>query len=94
MTYRLPVEIRGDGPCGDCGTGNNIIWFTDNVLWNAVMRPNGEMDADPLLCVPCFVRRVHEAGYAPTGWRLVPDWHWETLTEYAARRGTLYQEER
>lgn len=81
----LPMEIRGDGPCDDCGTADNIIWFTDNVLWNTVIR-YPDAPPDPFLCVPCFVRRVHEAGLAPTGWRLVPDWHWETLKEYGRRK--------
>lgn len=85
-SVQLPTEIRGDGPCGDCGTADNIIWFTDNVLWNEVMRRPGA-PPEPFLCVVCFVRRVHEAGLAPTGWRLVPDWHWETLAEHGARKG-------
>ena len=90
MTDRtaLPVDLRGDGPCGDCGAANNIIWFTDDVLWNEIMRPDGETDDEPFLCVPCFVRRVHEAGLAPTGWRLTPEWHWETTAERSARRAT------
>lgn len=81
----LPAHLRGDGPCGDCGTRDNIIWFTDNVLWNEVMRPPG-YESDPLLCIPCFVLRVDAAGLAPTGWRLVPDWHWETHAERDTRR--------
>jgi hypothetical protein len=85
MTDLLPEHLRGDGPCGDCGTLDNIIWFTESVLWNAVMRPDGET-GDPLLCIPCFVKRVDAAGLAPTGWRLIPDWHWETTNEYAARK--------
>lgn len=82
----LPDRITGDGPCGDCGTENNIIWFTDNVVWNAVMRPDGEPEGgDPFLCVTCFVRRTDEAGYRPTGWHLIPDWHWETKVERIRR---------
>jgi hypothetical protein len=80
----LPDELRGDGPCGDCGTVNNIVWFTESVLWNAVMRPPG-YDGEPLLCIPCFVRRVDAAGYSPTGWRLLPDWHWETRAQRVRR---------
>lgn len=82
----VPEHIRGDGPCGDCGTPDNIIWSTDSPLWNRVIRPQGEIEADPFLCVPCFVVRVDKAGLSPTGWRLVPDWHWETTAEYDARR--------
>jgi hypothetical protein len=81
----MRAEIRGDGPCDDCGTADNIIWFTDNVLWNEVIRA-GREGPDPFLCVTCFVVRVDAAGLAPTGWRLIPDWHWETEAERAARR--------
>lgn len=82
----MKVDLRGDGPCSDCGTKDNIIWSADNALWNAVIRPHGEIEADPFLCIPCFVVRVDAAGLAPTGWRLTPDWHWETHAERRARR--------
>lgn len=87
MTTRLSEALRGDGPCGDCGTADNIIWFTDNTLWNEVMRPHGEVADEPFLCPTCFVARVDAAGLAPTGWRLIPDWHWETKAERDVRRG-------
>ncbi len=61
--------LRGDVPCDDCGTGENLIWFTDNVLWNEIC-PN-----DGVLCILCFARRVEAAGYRPLAWRLLP--HWE-----------------
>lgn len=74
---RLPAELRGDGPCHDCGTEDNIVWFAENVLWNHVMGGPGTMD-DPggIVCIPCFVIRVDKAGLAPTGWRLLPEWRW------------------
>lgn len=75
---------RGDGPCSDCNTTDNIIWFTESVFWNHVIRQGDYVE--PILCVPCFVARVHAAGLAPTGWRLLPEWHWETTAEYEARR--------
>lgn len=81
----LPDHLRGDGPCGDCGTLDNIIWFTDNVLWNEVIRqPNDGYCG--ILCIPCFVVRVDKSGLAPTGWRLTPNWHWETTAERERRR--------
>ena len=85
----LPDQLRGDGPCADCGTEDNVIWFTDSVFWNAVVRPDGGMDG--LLCIPCFVVRVDAAGYAPIGWRLTPLWHWETREEALSRRSGLYE---
>ncbi len=84
----MPDHLRGDGPCSDCGTSDNVVWFTDNVLWNHVMAfPEVSFD-DPggILCIPCFVVRVDEAGLFPTGWRLLPDFHWETREEREARR--------
>lgn len=82
----LPDHLRGDGPCRDCGTPDNIIWFTDNAFWNRVMGGLGTRD-DPggIVCIPCFVTRADAAGFA-THWRLQPDWHWETKAERAARR--------
>lgn len=82
---RLPRRLHGDGPCQDCG-GANIIWFADNVLWNRVMGgPDAHDDPGGIVCVTCFVRRVDDAGLAPRGWRLVPDWHWETCAERSVR---------
>lgn len=85
---KVPEHLRGDGPCRDCDTTKNIIWFTDNVLWNEVMAfPEvGSNDPGGIVCIPCFVRRVDRAGLCPTGWRLLPDWHWETREEQAARQ--------
>lgn len=87
---QLPAELRGDGPCDDCGTRDNIVWYADSVFWNRVMG-GSEATGDPggIVCIPCFVRRVHAAGLYPTGWRLLPEFHWETATEYEARHGLL-----
>jgi hypothetical protein len=84
FTTTLPEHLHGDGPCTDCDTVDNIIWFTDSVFWNEVVRQGDYIE--PILCVPCFVKRVDAAGLAPTGWRLVPDFHWETKAERAARK--------
>jgi len=83
----LPERLRGDGPCQDCGTLNNIVWFTENVLWNEVMGDPGTMgDPGGIVCISCFIRRVDRTGLAPTGWRLIPEWHWETRAERDHRR--------
>jgi hypothetical protein len=82
---RRVVEARalldGDGPCSTCGTIENPVWFTDNVLWNDVVRsdlsPWG--GAEPILCVLCFVA-LAETKYRPTGWRLAPEFRWEPTT--------------
>lgn len=74
--------LKGDGPCSDCGTTENPIWFTDSVLWNEVIR-QGDY-TEPTLCVNCFVVRTDEAGFA-CAWRLTPEFHWETKAEQAVR---------
>lgn len=70
----LPEHLRGDGPCTDCGTLDNIVWFTDNVFWNDICRRGDYIE--PTLCIPCFVKRVDTMHYRPTGWRLLPEWSW------------------
>jgi hypothetical protein len=79
----VPEHLRGDGPCADCGTLDNIVWFTESVFWNDVVRAHGP---DKILCIPCFVLCTDAVGYFPTGWQLLPDWHWETKAERDARR--------
>lgn len=70
----LPEEMRGDGPCMDCGTHDTPVWFTDNVFWNAVVGgPGTRYDPGGLLCPICFIRRA-ETVTAPTGWKLTPEW--------------------
>lgn len=74
---RLPMSLRGDGPCSRCGTHDNPVWSTSSVLWNEVVRsaPLPWMadtdipDGDGLMCVNCFIRLVKERGYAPDGER-------------------------
>lgn len=80
--HALTDDLRGDGPCDDCDALDNIVWFTDSPFWNDVVRREGR---DAILCIPCFVKRVDASGYYPTGWRLLPDFHWETKPERAAR---------
>lgn len=80
----LPDNLRGDGPCGDCGTPDNIVWHAENVLWNAVMSfPNPPSHGDPggIICIPCFVKRVQVAGLKPVGWTLTADWPWRWTPE-------------
>jgi len=84
----LPADLRGDGPCADCGTDDNIVWFTDGAFWNRVMEstnPPGQGNGG-IVCVPCFVKRTDDAGLWPTGWRLVPEFHWETGPERVRRQ--------
>lgn len=82
---RLPSHLQGDGPCSDCGTLDNIVWSVESVFWNRVIR-QGDYD-EPILCIPCFAVRTHQAGLALIGWRLVPEFHWETLDERDQRTG-------
>jgi hypothetical protein len=77
--------IPGDVPCAECGTEENLVWFTDPVFWNNVVRWQGDdpygyavarWGGDPILCIPCFVRVAEERGFRPTGWRVSPEWPW------------------
>lgn len=63
--------LNGDNPCDDCGTPDNIIWFTDNTLWNAVCTED-----NPKLCIRCFVKRFEQIGYSTVSWRVLPAWDW------------------
>lgn len=64
--------LDGDTPCKDCGTEENIIWFTDSILWNNVI---GTKES-AILCLRCFVKRVEDAGLEPKSWRVMPEWPW------------------
>lgn len=77
----MPEHLQGDGPCQDCG-GENIRWFTDNVLWNEVLGgPEARDDPGGLLCPQCFIKRVDAAGLEPSAWRLLPEWRWQRSSE-------------
>lgn len=85
-TVQLPERLRGDGPCDDCGTLDNIHWFTENVLWNAVTGEQvvHEQPHTGILCIPCFIKRADAAGLHPTGWRLLAEWPWRLRGEVPA----------
>ena len=68
--------LEGDTPCSACHTEENIVWFTDDVVWNYVCRPPGYA-LDPILCLPCFIEKAERAGLRPTGWRVTPQWPWQ-----------------
>lgn len=69
------VTVYGDIPCAGCGATNNVVWFTDSELWNAVVRsPRSRWsDNEPILCIPCFVKEAEHSGHRPTGWKLTPE---------------------
>lgn len=77
----MPDSLRGDGPCSNCGTLDNIIWFTDSVFWNAVVRIEPRLTDDAeILCITCFVLMADQRGYR-CHWRLSPEWPWQTKAE-------------
>lgn len=73
------IIYRGDYPCQDCGIEENIVWFTDNIFWNSIMRDNkvANENCSGILCVNCFVKRA-EKKFKVRGWKLTPEWKWET----------------
>jgi hypothetical protein len=86
---KLPDHVRGDAPCHRCGTHENIVWFTDNVLWNEVIRSERSewKGGEPILCINCFVALV-ESRFQPTGWRLIPAWPWRERADPAKTEGS------
>lgn len=76
--YHNETTLHGDIPCADCGTTDNIVWFTDNVFWNAVCEPES-----PILCIPCFIGRVEAKGFRPRAWRILPEWPWPMASKDA-----------
>ena len=68
--------LHGDGPCADCGNPENIVWFTDDALWNQAVRSDLARwdDREPILCHRCFIEAVERAGIYPVSWRLIPQY--------------------
>jgi len=65
-------KYRGDGPCADCGTEENPVWYADNDLWNMVMGEEGYK----ILCVPCFAERAET---------IMPIIKWELRAEFKSQ---------
>jgi hypothetical protein len=80
VTMNMPEKVRGDGPCQRCGTPDNIVWFTEDVFWNHVMRAPESKFEDGIICIPCFAVLAHDMGFRPTGWRLLAEWPWRMVT--------------
>ena len=87
---KLNIKIHkkrsmGDGPCADCGTEDNIVWFTDNTFWNDVMNKTPmfeqhKFESDEtakILCIDCFVKRAEDKYNIKGGWRVLPEFNWE-----------------
>ena len=71
----LVTELRSRHPeakCDDCGRPN-VVWFAPNEIWNKVIRPNGEVETDPMLCPTCFIRRAETSGIEATAWKVEPE---------------------
>lgn len=90
----LPTEARGDGPCMDCGTLDNPVWFTDNVTWNWVLGgDSARVDPGGLLCPVCFVARAHAAGLRPVSWRIYPEFARVAIPTVATPAGSAFEGE-
>lgn len=55
------TDSRRELMCEDCHQ-EYTVWYADNDLWNAVMRPDGEKAGEPFLCARCFLVRAAVAG--------------------------------
>ena len=63
----------------DCGE-EKVVWFTDNVFWNSVMRNFDGLESTTLngiACIPCFIKHA-EKKYKVQAWRLIPEFKKET----------------
>lgn len=59
--------------CERC-RGRNIVWFTENKLWNAVVAFEYR-----ILCPMCFVELAEMKSWDSAAWRLMPEVSEETL---------------
>lgn len=57
MTTSEAVSSPRELHCEDCDR-DYTVWYADNDLWNAVMRPGGEQSREPFLCATCFLIRA------------------------------------
>lgn len=92
----LPAHLRGDGPCADCGTFDNPVWFTDNILWNHVTGESvyAEDAHSAILCPNCFVKRADAVGLEPTGWHISAEWPWRAKATDSAAVQVAAEEQR
>lgn len=67
---------RRECHCEDCDR-DYVTWFAPNELWNAVMRPHGEVGGEPFLCASCFALRADAAGVEHTGFLLTTETQFE-----------------
>lgn len=80
--FRNETYLHGDHPCMDCGTEDNTIWTTENVVWNAVMEG---VIGSGILCMKCFARRA-EAKFNVRGWKLLIEFPWATYHSPSSRK--------
>jgi hypothetical protein len=71
--FHNETYLRGDIPCMDCNSKDNIMWTTKNVFWNEVMEG---VEGSGILCVYCFVKRA-EQKYKVESWTLTPEFRYE-----------------
>ena len=76
MQKNKEIIKSGDILCKDCGTEDNIVWFTDDVFWNSVIK--NIWSRGIILCVNCFVKRA-EKKFDIVSWRLIPSWRWKRI---------------
>lgn len=64
-TWNFSAGGHPEAVCQDC-SGPNVMWWAANDVWNKVIRPNGEITADPMICPRCFIIRAKRLGlYGP-----------------------------
>lgn len=62
-------QIHPETFCQRCGRPNLLSWYTDNALWNEIVRARQHPE---ILCPVCFGELARECGYL--SWRVcLPD---------------------
>jgi hypothetical protein len=82
--YAIGIPATGKHPedvCQQCA-GNNVVWFADNEIWNAVVGGPG------ILCPSCFVQFADAKGYHKGAWKLIPEIHTSDSTGGASGAAT------
>lgn len=69
--YSNETYLRGDAPCMDCESKDNLVWSTHNVFWNDVMKG---VKGSGILCIYCFARRAQKK--FKVRWFLLPEFDW------------------
>lgn len=64
------TNVHPEAFCEWCGRPN-VTWFAPSLLWNRVVRKDGEQ-GDPMLCPVCFIIAAEADGVDAAAWEVRP----------------------